>query len=52
MTLTTDDVNAKLMILPEIDLLEVLEITSEDLVNRFQDKIDEKREYLNDDLED
>ncbi len=51
MTLTTNDVNEKLMTLPEIDLLEVLEITSEDLVNRFQDRIEEKREYLNEDLE-
>lgn len=51
MTLTSKDINERLMDLPEMDLLEILEISSEDLVNRFQDKIDEKRDYFEEDLE-
>lgn len=51
MTLTTNDINDRLRQVSEIDLLEILEISSEDLVNRFQDKIEHKRDYLSDDLE-
>ena len=51
MTLTTDDINDRLSNLPEIDLLEILEITSQDLVDRFADKIAEKRDYFEEDLE-
>ena len=35
----------------EISLLEVLEISSEDLVDRFTDKIEEKYEQLAEDFE-
>ena len=52
MSLTEEDIYSKLKILPEIDLLEILEISSEDIVNRFQDKIEEKRDYFIQDLED
>lgn len=52
MTLTYKDIKYKLSLLPEIDLLEVLEISSEDLVERFADKIEAKRDYLEQDLED
>lgn len=52
MTLTTDDIHEKLRHLPEVDLLEILEISSEDLVERFQDKIELKRDYFEADLED
>ena len=45
------DLCDKLKLLPEIDLLEVLEISSEDLVDRFEDFIHNKRDYLEDDLE-
>ena len=51
MSLTTEDINDRLRQVSEIDLLEILEITSEDLVDRFQDKIESKRDYLHDDLE-
>jgi len=49
--MTFKDLCDKLKQLPEIDLLEVLEISSEDLVHRFEDFIESKRDYLEDDLE-
>jgi len=49
--MTFKDLCDKLKQLPEIDLLEVLEIDSEDLVNRFEDFIEAKRDYLEDELE-
>lgn len=49
--MTFKDLCDKLKLLPEIDLLEVLEITSEDLVYRFEDFIEAKRDYLEDELE-
>lgn len=50
MSLTLNDVCNKLKNLPETDLLEVLEITSEDLVDRFEDVILTKMDYLVEDL--
>lgn len=35
----------------EISLLEILEISSEDLVDRFADKIEEKYDILKEDFE-
>lgn len=35
----------------EVSLLEMLEIYSDELVDRFQDKIEEKREFLLEELE-
>jgi hypothetical protein len=49
--MTFKDLCDKLKQLPEIDLLEVLEISSEDLVYRFEDFIEAKRDYLEDELE-
>ena len=49
--MTFKDLCDKLKQLPEIDLLEVLEISSEDLVHRFEDFIESKRDYLEDELE-
>lgn len=49
--LTSAEVREKLKKLPEIDLLEILEITSEELVDRFDDKIEEKEEYFISDLD-
>ena len=49
--MTFKDLCDKLKQLPEIDLLEVLEIDSEDLVNRFEDFVEQKRDYLEDELE-
>jgi hypothetical protein len=45
------DAQMVLILLPEIDLLEVLEISSEDIVYRFEDFIEAKRDYLEDELE-
>lgn len=52
MSLTNNDIEDKLKTLPEIDLLEILEISSEDLVDRFKDRIEEKRDFFEEDLED
>ena len=49
--MTFKDLCDKLKQLPEIDLLEVLEISSEDLVHSFEDFIESKRDYLEDELE-
>ena len=49
--MTFKDLCDKLKQLPEIDLLEVLEISSEDLVHRFEDFIESKRDYIEDELE-
>lgn len=52
MALTMHDLKIKLSRgLSEIELLEVLEITSEDLVERFSDLIEEKFDYLAEELE-
>jgi len=51
MSLTQEDIREKLRGIPEIDLLEILEITSEDIVARFEDRIEDKRDYFEADLE-
>jgi len=51
MSLTVEDIKEKLKQLDEVSLLEILEINSEDLVERFADKIEEKGEYFITDLE-
>lgn len=50
--LTFNDVCDRLMHLDEISLLEVLEITSEDLVDRFKDRIAFRYDALKGDLDD
>lgn len=50
--LTFIDVCDRLKQQDEISVLEVLEITSEELVDRFQDKIENKLDYFAEDLED
>ena len=52
MSLTLEDVKEKLKTMPEVDLMEVLELTSEDIVNRFPDVIEERLDYFIEDLED
>tara|TARA_R110000751_G_scaffold33477_1_gene83440 strand:- start:314 stop:502 length:189 start_codon:yes stop_codon:yes gene_type:complete len=52
MALTFKDVCDKLEKLDEITLLEVLDISSEDIVAKFQDKIDDNFEELLEDLDD
>jgi len=52
MTLTTNDINDRLAQQDEVSLLEILDITSQELVDRFQDKIADKRDSLEEELED
>jgi plasmid replication initiation protein len=52
MSLTFQEVCEELQKLDEITLLETLEISSEEIVNHFQDKIEDKIETLAEDLED
>lgn len=46
------DLLEKLRELDEVLLLELLEITSTDIVDCFLDKIDEREEYIRHELED
>ena len=50
--LTLEDIKDKLKQLDEVTLMETLEITSEDLVDRFSDIIEIKIETLENDLDD
>lgn len=47
-----EDLLDKLKGLDEITLMELLEISSEDLVERFQDKVELKLDYLTEDFDD
>ena len=49
--LTQKEVRDKLKELDETTLLEILEITSEEIVDRFDDKIEEREEYFIADLD-
>ena len=52
MTLTTAELNEKVIEqINEVDLLELLDLTTEEIVYAFQDKVDERREVLLDALE-
>lgn len=44
--ITVQELKDKLATLDEVTLLETLEITSEDLVNRFSDYIEANYDYL------
>lgn len=50
--LTLRDVMDRLKQQPELDVLDVLEITSEDIVERFEDKVELKYNQLLSELED
>lgn len=50
--LTFKDLKNRLKSLDEITLLEVLEISSEDLVDRFEDFIEDRFDKLHSDLDD
>lgn len=50
--LTLRDVIDRLKQLDEISLLEVLNITSEEIVQAFEERIEERYDYLRVDLED
>lgn len=51
MALTFHDICNRLKHVDEISLLELLDITSEDIVDRFADKIETNLDYFVDDLE-
>ena len=51
MPLTTQEAKEKLLLLDETILLEILEIDSEMLLDRFEDLIDNKLDSISDDLE-
>lgn len=51
MSLTLTDLQEKLKGIDEISLMEILDISSEDIVMRFIDKIEENFENLCEDLE-
>ena len=46
MTLTLPEINERLKQLDEVTLLEILGVTSEDLVDRFSDVIEDKIDKL------
>ena len=50
--LTITDICDKLKRLDEVTILELLEINSEEIVNRFQDKIEDMADYLEEVLDD
>lgn len=52
MALTFRELCDRLTYIDEISLMELLEINSEDLVRAFEDRIDQKRDQLEEDLED
>ena len=52
MALTLTDLQEKLKQIDEISLMEVLEITSEDIVNRFIERIELKYDLLVQEFED
>ena len=51
MPLTIPEIKERLKQLPELDLLELLEITSEELVERFSDLIEDKADILEKEVE-
>lgn len=50
MTMTLEDIKDKLKKLDEVILLEVLEISSEELVDRFIDKVEDNFDELEEDF--
>lgn len=50
--MTFNEICDKLSHLDELDLLEILDISSDELVDRFQDKIEARLDYFKQDLED
>jgi hypothetical protein len=49
---TLEDIKDKLKQLDEVTLMETLEITSEDLVERFVDRIEQQQDTLENDFDD
>ena len=50
--LTIPDICDKLKRMDEVTILELLEINSEEIVNRFQDRIEDMADYLEEVLDD
>ena len=50
--LTIPDICDKLKRLDEVTILELLEVNSEEIVNRFQDRIQDMADYLEEVLDD
>ena len=50
MTLTFNDLKERLKALDEVTLLELLDLKSEDIVDRFEDLIEDKQEQLEKDF--
>lgn len=50
--LTLPDIYDKLKRLDEVTILEVLEINTEEIVSRFQDRIEDMADYLEELLDD
>jgi hypothetical protein len=50
--LTIPDICDKLKRLDEVTILELLEVNSEEIVNRFQDRIEDMADYLEEVLDD
>jgi hypothetical protein len=48
---TLEEIKDKLKQLDEVTLMETLELTSEDLVDRFADRIEEKQDTLENDFD-
>jgi hypothetical protein len=46
MNLTINELKEKLMQFDEIDILELLDLTSEDILDRFEDVVEDKYEML------
>ena len=49
--MTFAEVCERLIQVDEVSLLELLDISSEDIVSRFEDRIEERRDYFEEDLE-
>jgi hypothetical protein len=50
--LTLPDICDKLKRLDEVTVLELLDISTEEIVNMFQDKIEDRADYLEEHLDD
>lgn len=49
--LTLTDLTEKLKLVDEVSLLEVLNITAEEIVDRFADRVEERFDYLNEEFD-
>tara|TARA_R110002126_G_scaffold118405_3_gene258481 strand:- start:3420 stop:3596 length:177 start_codon:yes stop_codon:yes gene_type:complete len=49
---TLEEIKEKLKQLDEVTLMETLEITSEDLINKFSDRIEKRIDLLENDFDD